>query len=721
MWFSFFITWEQRKLGDVFLYERPDKYIVASDKYSDFYSTPVLTANKGFVLGYTNEKRTYNTPCVIFDDFTLDSKYVDFPFMVKSSALKILTTKQGYYLPFAYELLHAANIEVLGHARHYISVVQPTMVLVPSYSEQLRVGKFIEAIDNLITLHQRKQKDLFFLILSKKLSLILANDWEQRKVQDVAERYDNLRVPVAANLRVHGNIPYYGANGIQDYVDGFTHDGEFVLVAEDGANDLKNYPVQHVKGRIWVNNHAHVLQGKPNLMDNLFLAYSLHRADIASYLVGGSRAKLNADTLMTLELLLPGVEEQTKIGRLLDSIDNLITLHQCKENLVQSKYELHSLFQMQNKLADDWEQCKFEEYFEERNERSGEGELISVTINSGIKKFNELGRFDTKPEDLSKYKRVEVGDIAYNSMRMWQGASGYSPYSGILSPAYTVISPKTGVSSLFFAYLIKRPQMIHLFEINSQGLTSDTWNLKFPAFSQIEASAPTEIAEQKNIAEIFTVLDNLITLHQCKRAAFFDWKRWLYSKFEESKITLAWEQRKFESLAETRRGLTYNPSNISPHGIRVLRSSNINEDTFVLSDDDVFVCPDAVKIECVKPNDILITAANGSTRLVGKHAIIVGIRENEAVHGGFMLVASSSMPFFLNAAMSAPWYLKFINLFVAGGNGAIGNLNKNDLDNQLLFVPKNAEQEQIGEFFRNLDNLITLHQRGEKINNRRQT
>ena len=179
-------------------------------------------------------------------------------------------------------------------------------------------------------------------------------------------------------------------------------------------------------------------------------------------------------------------------------------------------------------------------------------------------------------------------------------------------------------------------------------------------------------------------------------------------------FTDAWEQRKFESLAETRRGLTYNPSNISPHGIRVLRSSNINEDTFVLSDDDVFVCPDAVKIECAKPNDILITAANGSTRLVGKHAIIVGIRENEAVHGGFMLVASSSMPFFLNAAMSAPWYLKFINLFVAGGNGAIGNLNKNDLDNQLLFVPKNAEQEQIGEFFRNFDNLITLHQRERK-------
>ena len=194
--------------------------------------------------------------------------------------------------------------------------------------EQKKIGDLFESIDNLITLHQRKQNGLNLWFLSKKCVSNLANEWEQRKVQDVAERYDNLRVPVAANLRVHGNIPYYGANGIQDYVNGFTHDGEFVLVAEDGANDLKNYPVQHVKGRIWVNNHAHVLQGKPNLMDNLFLAYSLHRADIASYLVGGSRAKLNADTLMTLEVLLPGVEEQTKIGRLLDGIDNLITLHQ---------------------------------------------------------------------------------------------------------------------------------------------------------------------------------------------------------------------------------------------------------------------------------------------------------------------------------------------------------------------------------------------------------
>ena len=152
----------------------------------------------------------------------------------------------------------------------------------------------------------------------------------------------------------------------------------------------------------------------------------------------------------------------------------------------------------------------------ERNERSGNGELISVTINSGIKKFNELNRFDSKPSDMSNYKVVCKGDIAYNSMRMWQGASGLSPYTGILSPAYTVISPKSNTSSLFFSFQIKRPQMIHKFEINSQGLTKDTWNLKFAPFSQIETSAPKSFEEQTKIGDFFYNLDNLITLHQRK-------------------------------------------------------------------------------------------------------------------------------------------------------------------------------------------------------------
>ncbi|CYX71336.1 restriction endonuclease S subunit [Streptococcus suis] len=145
--------------------------------------------------------------------------------------------------------------------------------------------------------------------------------------------------------------------------------------------------------------------------------------------------------------------------------------------------------------------------------------------------------------------------------------------------------------------------------------------------------------------------------------------------------------------------------------MRVLRSSNINEDTFVFGEDDVFVDKSVVKIPLVEEGDILITSANGSSRLVGKHSIIKGLPSNSAIHGGFMLLASSKVPCFLNAFMSSTWYHKFIGLYVAGGNGAIGNLNKSDLDEQIVLVPTLPEQEAIGSFFSDLDQLITLHQR----------
>ncbi|MGI6177494.1 MAG: restriction endonuclease subunit S [Eubacterium sp.] len=154
------------------------------------------------------------------------------------------------------------------------------------------------------------------------------------------------------------------------------------------------------------------------------------------------------------------------------------------------------------------------ECFSERVENMPDGELISVTINDGIKKFSELGRHDNSNDDKSKYKKVCVGDIAYNSMRMWQGASGYSPYEGIVSPAYTVLSPNHGVDSKLISYLFKRPEMTHRFQINSQGITSDNWNLKYPALSKIDIMLSKEIAEQKKISIYFTKLDYLITLHQ---------------------------------------------------------------------------------------------------------------------------------------------------------------------------------------------------------------
>ena len=168
-----------------------------------------------------------------------------------------------------------------------------------------------------------------------------------------------------------------------------------------------------------------------------------------------------------------------------------------------------------------------------------------------------------------------------------------------------------------------------------------------------------------------------------------------------------WELSSFSNLGLLRRGLTYTPSNIDISGVRVLRSSNINEDTFVLSKDDVFVREDCVNIALVNDGDILITAANGSPRLVGKHCVIRINKDEKMAHGGFMLLASSNEPYFLNYSMSSSWYRDFQRIGIAGGNGAIGNLNKNELEKFPFFIPKDGnERKGIADYFKSLDSMI---------------
>ena len=146
----------------------------------------------------------------------------------------------------------------------------------------------------------------------------------------------------------------------------------------------------------------------------------------------------------------------------------------------------------------------------------------------------------------------------------------------------------------------------------------------------------------------------------------------------------------------------------------MLRSSNIVEDQFVLNDDDVFVREEAVNIDYTRNNDILITASNGSTRLVGKRGLVDSL-PGKTVHGGFMLIAVADNPYFINALMGTAWYQKFLHIGVYGGNGAIGNLDKDALLERLVYAPNTPEQKAVGALFSQLDSLITLHQREEVL------
>ncbi|MCQ9242988.1 restriction endonuclease subunit S [Streptococcus suis] len=240
---------------------------------------------------------------------------------------------------------------------------------------------------------------------------------------------------------------------------------------------------------------------------------------------GKSVVHLHNSDLKKVDLDFPTLPEQEAIGNFFSDLDQLITLHQRKLDDVKElkKALLQKMFPKGNgndfpelrfpEFTDAWKQRKLGECFLERVERSAEGELLSVTISDGVRRFSDLDRKDNSSEDKANYKVLRQGDIVYNSMRMWQGASGYSRYDGIVSPAYTVLIPTEISHALFFSYLFKKSSLLQLFQVNSQGLTSDTWNLKYKPFSHIVVPSPI-LPEQEAIGSFFSDLDQLITLHQ---------------------------------------------------------------------------------------------------------------------------------------------------------------------------------------------------------------
>lgn len=149
---SEFCDWEEKKLGDILDYIQPTKYLVKDTEYNDSYTIPVLTAGKTFILGYTNETDGVfenNLPVIIFDDFTTANKFVNFPFKAKSSAMKILVSKNNN-IKFIYEAIQMIKYEVGGHERHWISKFSFLNIFIPCIEEQTKIANFLSSIDSKI-------------------------------------------------------------------------------------------------------------------------------------------------------------------------------------------------------------------------------------------------------------------------------------------------------------------------------------------------------------------------------------------------------------------------------------------------------------------------------------------------------------------------------------------------------------------------------------------
>ena len=177
---------------------------------------------------------------------------------------------------------------------------------------------------------------------------------------------------------------------------------------------------------------------------------------------------------------------------------------------------ISSLFNHKLLIGENCKLVKLGEIFNERSERAnGDEELLAVTIKNGVQKRNELELKDNSSENKNNYKKVHINDIAYNTMRMWQGASGVSFYNGIVSPAYTVIYLKDNKNNdiNFWQYYFKETYLINEFGKHSQGLTSDTWNLKFYQFSEVKVKIPS-VKMQNKISAVLIKFDDVINRNE---------------------------------------------------------------------------------------------------------------------------------------------------------------------------------------------------------------
>ena len=382
-------------------------------------------------------------------------------------------------------------------------------------------------------------------------------------------------------------------------------------------------------------------------------------------------------------------------------------------------------------FTEDWEQCKLGDLLILLKDGShGTHKNTSEGVYLLSAKNIKNGRINIMPDDriislddynvIHKNYELQSGDILLTIVGSIGETAIYNLKTKVtFQRSVAFLRPNSKLKNGFLYTLINTDRFQN--ELQTKQVVSAQPGIYLGDLASINITYPKNISEQEKIYNIFKGIENSITLHQRKLEKLKLAKKALLQKlfpkngsqFPEIRFkgfTDAWEQRKLNDLVTIRRGLTYKPSDIAENGIRVLRSSNIYEDQFITSNDDVFVNIEAVNIPFAKNGDILITSANGSNRLVGKHTIIRDIADNSAVHGGFMLLAESNNPLFTDALLSSNWYKRFINTYVAGGNGAIGNLSKSDLESQTAMVPSEHEQAKIGQWYDNINQLITLHQ-----------
>lgn len=339
--------------------------------------------------------------------------------------------------------------------------------------------------------------------------------------------------------------------------------------------------------------------------------------------------------------------------------------------------------------------------YAERSEReAADMELLSVTMNDGVMQRSEIEGKDNSSEDKSNYKVVRKGDMVYNSMRMWQGANGVSSYDGIVSPAYTVLTAKVSICNEYFAALFKNYKLINEFRKNSQGMTSDTWNLKYPQIETIKVYLP-EVAEQEKVASMLVTLDKRIAAQVTLVEQLKKYKRGVSKAIFTQKISLSgcrntWYRCNLADAITLQSGQDFPPYdyNDKGEGIPYMTGASCIEDGLTV----VSRWTTTPKCFAYKGDTLLVCKGSGSG------AVVKLTQEKVHIARQFMaLRANDKMTqnfcFFLIEYLS--------DKMKRAATGLIEGIDRKTVLDQSIILPSIWEQEKIAKFLSCIVNKIT--------------
>ena len=330
-------------------------------------------------------------------------------------------------------------------------------------------------------------------------------------------------------------------------------------------------------------------------------------------------------------------------------------------------------------------------------------ELLSVTMNDGVKPRSEIEGKDNSSEDKSNYKIVRKGDMVYNSMRMWQGANGISPCDGIVSPAYTVLMPKQEINNGYFAALFKSTKLINEFRKNSQGMTSDTWNLKYPQIETIKVQIPS-VSEQNIVSALFSVLDARIVAQAQLVESLKKYKRGVVSKVF-SEIARKCNTIRLGDCVTISRGGSPRPIDSyitnDPDGINWIKIGDTSADELYITRTKEKIIPSGVKkSRKVFQGDLILS----NSMSFGRPYIL---QIDGCIHDGWLLIRDESNVFekrFLCYYLGSDNVFTQYKRFAAGS--CVNNLNSELVGDVEICCPPRSIQQKVADMLAVLDSRI---------------